>query len=293
MDLRHLKTLLAIAEHKTFAAAAEVIGRTQSAVSLHVKALEADFGAILFDRTTRPPTLTAEGRTLVERSREIVRLYDNLSQDFDEQQIVGTLRLGVVPTCLTGMMPPALASLRAAQQRLNIRVISGPSADLADDVRKGRLDAAMVSEPMELATGLVWRPVAYEPLMVIAPKDAVGKTDRELLETLPYIRFQKRAWAGQMIDLHLRERSIRVLPGMEIDSLEAIAELVAHGLGVSVVPKRHLASDFPPSVRSLPFGDPPLSRAVGLVERSDNDKADLVGALFQELLRIGNTSTIS
>ncbi|MBT6096658.1 MAG: LysR family transcriptional regulator [Rhodospirillaceae bacterium] len=293
MDLRHLKTLLAIAEHRTFVAAADVIGLTQSAVSLHVKALEDELGARLFDRTRRPPALTAEGRTLVERAREIVRLCNGLGEGIHDERLAGTLRLGVVPTCLTGMMPLALASLRAAQPHLGVRVISGPSADLADGVRKGRLDVAMVSEPMDLATGLVWRPVVREPLMVIAPENAPGKTGRELLETLPYIRFQKSAWAGQMIDLHLRDREIRVTADMEIDSLEAISELVAHGLGVSVVPRRQLAPDFPPGVRALPFGDPPLSRAIGLVERVEGEKVGLVNALFQELLRLSDTSSIS
>lgn len=286
MDLRHLKTLLAIAEHRTFAAAADAVNLTQSAVSMHIKALEQELGAVLFDRSTRPPALTAEGRTLTERAREIVRLCDGITDAFDEQQVTGTLQLGVVPTCLSGMMPLALASLRAEQPKLNIRVISGPSADLAESVRKGRLDAALVSEPEDLATGLMWRPLAREPLMVIAPKDADGQTDRDLLEALPYIQFQRHAWAGRQIDRHLRERDIRVKPGMEIDSLEAIAEMVAHGLGVSVVPQRQHAQDFPKRVRTVPFGDPPLYRAIGLVERSGGGKGPLVDALFKELERI-------
>lgn len=293
MDLRHLKTLLAIAQHRTFAAAADDVGLTQSAVSLHVRALEDDLGAQLFDRTRRPPMLTPEGRTLVERAREIVRLCDGLGEGIDDDRLAGTLRLGVVPTCLTGMMPPALASLRAAQPKLGVRVISGPSAELAQGVRKGRLDAAMVSEPMDLAAGLAWRPVTHEPLMVIAPLDAPGNSDRELLETLPYIRFQKSAWAGQMIDLHLRDRGILRPADMEIDSLEAISELVAHGLGVSVVPRRHMAPDFPPGVRALPFGDPPLSRAIGLVEHIDSAKSDLINALFQELFQLGKEQSTS
>lgn len=286
MDLRHLKTLLAIAEHRTFASAADAVNLTQSAVSMHVKALERDLGAVLFDRSTRPPALTAEGRTLTERAREIVRLCDGIADTFDERQLAGTLQLGVVPTCLSGMMPLALASLRAEQPKLNIRVISGPSAELAESVRKGRLDAALVSEPRDLATGLMWRPLAREPLMVIAPKDTKANTDRELLEALPYIQFQRHAWAGRQIDRHLHERDIRVQPGMEIDSLESIAEMVAHGLGVSVVPQRRHARDLPKSVRAVPFGDPPLYRAIGLVERAGGGKGPLVDALFKELERI-------
>ncbi len=66
MDLRHLKTSIAIAEHGSFAAAADAVGLTQSAVSLHVKALEETLHTKLFDRTTRPPRLNDGGRALVE-----------------------------------------------------------------------------------------------------------------------------------------------------------------------------------------------------------------------------------
>ena len=238
MDIRHLKTLIAIAEHRSFAGAAEAIGLTQSAVSLHVKALEAELATRLFDRDTRPPLLNAHGKELVERAREIVGLCDGLTSSFAGGEMAGTLELGAVPTGLSGVLPAALVKLRSSHPDLKIRVTSGLSSELASAVRKGNLDVAMVSEPAELATGLSWHACGREPLMVIAPKGTRGKTDRALLESLPYIHFQRFAWAGRVIDTHLRDRGIRVEQGMEMDSLEAVSMMVSNGLGVSIVPKR-------------------------------------------------------
>jgi len=286
MDIRHLKTLIAIAEHRTFVAAADAIGLTQSAVSLHIKALEENLQTRLFDRTTRPPLLNAHGKALVEQAREIVGLCDGLTDTFISGEMVGILELGAVPTALTGVLPNALVRLRASHPELQIRVTSGLSAELADSVRKGNLDVAVVSEPTQLTAGLSWHAGGREPLMVIAPKGARGKTDKALLESLPFIRFKRFAWAGQLIDSHLRDRGIRIQQGMEIDTLEAVSMMVSSGLGVSIVPKRPIANPFPGEVRSLPFGEPPVYRGIGLLERTANPKSDLVKAFYSVLVEL-------
>lgn len=287
MDLRHLKTLIAIAENGSFAAAGDAIGLTQSAVSLHVKALEEVLDTKLFDRTTRPPRLNTRGRNLVDRARDIVEQCEGLSDLVSGESLAGSLDVGAVPTLLSGILPPALGAIREQHPDLRIRVSSGLSADLVGRVHKGELDAAVVTEPSQVQTGLSWHMYAEEPLLVIAPKGTKGSTDRELLAAGPFIRFQRFAWAGRLIDTHLKDRGIKVHTGMEIDSLEAIALMVAHGLGVSVVPDRAGAS-LPENIERIPFGDPPLGRVVGVVERRDNPKAHLIRALVEILARLAN-----
>lgn len=285
MDIRHLKTLIAISEHRSFAAAAEAISLTQSAVSLHIKALEDLLQIQLFDRSTRPALMNANGKALVEKARDIVRLCNGLTATISDHEISGQLELGAVPTALTGVLANALVSLNKSQPHVLVRVTSGLSAELAEDVRRGHLDVAVVSEPTDLKAGLSWHACGNEPLMVIAPKGTKGTTDKELIESLPFIRFKRFAWAGRLIDDHIRERGIQINPGMEIDSLEAISIMVASGLGVSVVPKRPIIDPFPPGVRVIPFGNPPVQRAIGLVERTQNPKSELVRLLYKEMAK--------
>ena len=282
MDLKHLKTLIAIAENGSFAAAGEAIGLTQSAISLHVKSLEDELETKLFDRTTRPPRLNTRGRNLIDRARTIVEQCEGLSDIATGEALSGSLGIGSVPTLLSGILPPALSAIRGSHPDIRIRVSSGLSADLVGRVHKGELDVAVVTEPSQLQTGLSWHMFAKEPLMVIAPDGTAGETDRELLDAGPFIRFQRYAWAGRLIDTHLKDRGIRVHTGMEIDSLEAIASMVKHGLGVSVVPDR-AAADLPRGIKKVPFGDPPLCRVIGVVERRDNPKIHLIRALVEIL----------
>jgi DNA-binding transcriptional LysR family regulator len=283
LDIRSLKTLIAVADHGSFAAAGSAVGLSQSAVSLQMKGLEDRLGQRLFDRNHRPPLLNAEGRALVIRAREVVRLWEQLTVSFTAEPVAGSLGLGAIPTVISGVLPQALARLRAESPRLKIRLTTGLSHELEQLVDKGRLDAAVVTQPREVAPELCWYPVAREPLVVIAPKGTRGDDDRALLEALPFIRFRRFAWAGQLIDAEIARRAIAVKPEMEIDNLEGVARLVASGLGVSVVPQRRGAEPYPQGTRALPFGDPPVHRILGVLERMDNPRAGLVKTLYGAL----------
>lgn len=278
MDLRHLKTLITIVETGSFAAAADRLHLTQSAISLHVKALEADTGRVLFDRSTRPPTLTPAGRRTLGPAREILGMWQTLSGQ-EPQSPSGRLKLGVVPTALTGFLPPALASLNRLAPELSVSVTSGLSAELVDLIGESQLDAAIVTEPDEIPPGLVWHPLVREPMVVLAPDTLTGDADADLLTQAPFLRFRRFAWAGRLIDRHLSERRLSVETMMELDSLEAIERLVASGLGVAVVPFR-VGVALPHGVRAVPFGRPTVTRSLGLVARSGNDfNATLLEAL--------------
>lgn len=286
MELRHLKTLVAIADHGTFSAAGEVIGLTQSAVSLHVKALEDAFSTPLFDRRTRPPILNAQGRELVENAREILERCAQAKSALTSSKIAGSLELGAVPSSLTGIIPLALVDLKSAHPDLRINVCSGLSDVLSIKVRNGDLDAAVVTEPVNLPSDLRWTPVAREPFVVIAPKGMRGKKDRDLLENQPFIQFSTKTWAGQQIARHLQMRKIKTVNFMDIDSLEAIGLMVSLGLGVSVVPLRCGAKELPYELENVPFGSPQLFRVIGVLERADNPRARLVQALLITLMSV-------
>lgn len=286
MELRQLKTLVAIADFGTFAAAADAIGLTQSAVSLQIKGLEDEIGAEIFDRRHRPPLLNDKGRALVEQARKVLELCEDIARRGDDIPLEGVLAFGSVPTTVASILPPALAMMRERHPKLHIRVTSGLSAELAAATRAGELDAAIVSEPSLLADGLVSRRITREPLLVIAPPDVAGETDKELLEAGSFIQFSRHAWAGKLIDRYLQDRGIQVRRGMEIDSLDAITRMVSFGLGVSVVPLPRTATRMLDNLKWLPFGDPPLHRSLVMIERQASPQAQLVEALTDVLRQV-------
>lgn len=287
MSLRALRTLRAIAQHGSFAKAGEAVGLTQSAVSLQVKALEEEFGAQLFDRSRRLPTLTEAGRIVLARAEEVLALYDRIPEALsDERSLSGRLRVGAIQTALSGPMPDALVDLRRAHPRLRVHVGAGMSAELATRVATGELDAAVTTEPVRPhPPDLIWTELYEDRFWLIAPP-GLGHLDlRTLLADMPFIRFDARAWAGRMIARELRRHALKVQEEMVLDSQEVIIKMVERGLGVAVIPLSDSVLEHS-SLACLPFGEPQMSRRVVLLERQDRPSRRLCSALAQAIIDI-------
>ncbi len=284
INLRELQTFIAIADYGTFVAAGEAIGLTQSAVSLQIKSLETKLDTALFDRSKRPPIINAQGLKLVKRGRDIIQQCEALQAHIKAQTLGGVLRIGVIPTVMSGMLPQTLLKLRQSHPQLEIELISGLSAQLVELVNTSMLDAAIIAEPTQLGSGLSWHAFAEEPLVVIAPQTAKGVLDYEVLTRYPFIQFMPDTYTGQLIQSLLQDRGIQVSSHMNLDSLEAIAKMVTHGLGVSIVPQRIVDQPFPKGVKILPFGNKAINRVLGVVERVTNSKTEFIRALVQVLI---------
>ena len=283
MNLRFLKTLVTISEQPTFSAAGETLGLSHSAISLHIKAVEQQLNTTLVDRSRRPLVLTDRGIAVVEHARRMFDIYDEILSLSSSESLVGSLKVGVVPTAQINLLPPALAQLRAAHPQLRIKLTTGLSAELAQHVRNWEIDVAIVTEPEEPIEGLRTRVVCREPYFVIAPPSGKGETDIELLMSHPFIWFNPKTWAGHQIQHKLNRRKIFVREVIEANSLEAIESLVQHGLGAAIVPKRACAPPFAKDLRVVPFGEPQEARTLAMVERSSNPRARLADALLKQL----------
>ena len=159
MSIRHLRTLLAIAERGSFAAAARDVHLTESAVSMQMKALEAELGVSLFDRTTRPPALTDAARALVPQAADLIAGYERLARrETDDGLVQGHLRLGAVPSVITGILPGAIAALRRRHPGVHVEIAMALSAELVERVERRALDAAIVSELGRVPDGCLWSP---------------------------------------------------------------------------------------------------------------------------------------
>ena len=279
LNPRHLRSLLAIDEHGGFAAAGTALGRSHSAISLHIKALEHELGVDLVDRTVRPPALTPDGEALAEQSRRLLRVMEDIQAAAPGARLAGRLAVGIVPTAMTHLAPPALAELRRTHPDLQLDIRTGLSSELANLVRSGDLDAALVTAPDLPPEGLELRTISEEPLVVIAPEGTDGD-DTAIVTAHPFIWFSRKTWAGQQIERRLLDRGLRVRPAMEIDSLEAIEALVRHGLGVSVVPDRGPM----PGIARVPFGAPQTVRRLVLMTRPRTPRARLIQPLAEALL---------
>ncbi|EOG3621362.1 LysR family transcriptional regulator [Pseudomonas putida] len=281
MSLKALRTLVTIARHGTFARAADLLSLTPSAVSLHIKTLEDELQVPLFDRSRRQVALTEAGQLAVARAESILAAYDELADALASgPSLRGRLRLGAIHTVLARRLPRALVWIKANHPQLHISVASGMSAELARRVEDGELDAAITTEPVSpYPQSLDFTALFEDRFWVIASPELAGYSVPQLLASQPFLRFDKRAWAGRQIEQELRRQHLQVSEQMELDSQEALARMAVMGLGVAIVPMADDDLQRLPPATCLPFGEPQLTRRVVLLEHEKSQRRHLSAVL--------------
>jgi len=286
-SIRVLKNFLAITRHKSVAAAAKEIGLTAAAAGQQVQQLEADLGVELFDRTKRSLSLNHQGRSLIEPIQDIIARYEALGSDF-KSDLSGTIVLGALVSTLMGAFGNALNKIKRSYPGLEVKLIAGLSSNFLDQVLDGTLDAAIVTEsPYALPQHVQWTELYKEPMILIMPTPLSKKGGKTLDQEsdLAFIRFERNTWTGHLVDQTIRANKLNIKEGMELNSVEAIIELVRQGLGYSIVPQlANIAwdSDRQLMIKKLPGKT--IYRKVGLLERKKNGRQNITQAIKQHFL---------
>jgi DNA-binding transcriptional LysR family regulator len=288
-SIRVLKNFLAISRHKSVAAAAREIGLTAAAAGQQLQQLEADIGVELFDRTKRSMTLNHHGRSLVEPIQEIVARYEALGSDF-KSELSGTIVLGALVSTLMGAFGNTLNELKQSYPGLEIKLIAGLSNNFLDQVIEGSLDAAIVTEsPYALPQNVQWTELYSEPMVLIYPvvKNRKNFSTKNTSNDLPFIRFERNTWTGHLVDQTIRANKMVIKESMELNSVEAIIELVRQGLGFAIVPRlANIAWETDKKLHISELAGKTIFRKVGLLERKKHSRQNVTQIIKQHFLSI-------
>ena len=289
MNIRQFRTVVTFLKQQSFASTGDRIGLSPSAVSIQMLRLEQELGIKIFNRATRPPTLTVEGIAIAKIAQEILELEDRIRRVAKGIDIAKSITIGFVPTTLTRILPRVITYLRDVFPDLQINIKSGLSGELAAAVLRREIDYALITAPSMQMPELVVTEIAREPLFIVGPQALKHiNSAAELITALPFIAFNKRAWLGQKIAADLQIQAIYPNDGMEIDSLDTIEQLVSQGFGVSVIPQRLLSPPLTEHLKCLPFGNPSASRVLSLIEHVGLPATDLEKTVRNVFQTLGN-----
>ena len=147
-----LRVFVLIAEGRSFTRAAELVGRTQSAVSMQLKRLEETLGQAVLQRSKGGSVeLTSHGEYLLGRARQILSLNDEVFGTFRAPAIAGTVRLGTPDDYAFSYLPPVLKRFAETHPSVQVDVLCAPSNELVEHLKGGELDLSLVSEGNEPA----------------------------------------------------------------------------------------------------------------------------------------------
>jgi len=286
MDTRQLETLLAIEQQGGFAAAAQVVNLTASAVSQQVTALEAEVGAELFDRSHRPPSLTAKGIEMVRSARAILNIVSETKASVTAGRVRGTMSFGTLRTYSSSVVPAALAAMRLKYPDLSFRLRVGKSEELMNNVASGQLDAALVADHVTVPSTLRWTPVIEEPLVVLMPTGYGHLSLEDAVRDVRFIRYRTQVPLSRQIDTEMARLGVSPQQIASVNTMSAVVGCVRAGLGFAVVPQIAVKDMMPDSLDWFAFGAPPITRELGVVQRFSSRQEEITQALIDTLTDI-------
>ena len=254
IDTLILKTFVAVAETSSFSRAAEIGGRSQSAVSLQIKKLEEGLKAPLFTRTSREVKLTEQGEIFLGYAHRMIELQWEAFSRLTEPEVRGEITFGVPEDFATHYLPDILAGFTRHHPHVQLHVVCDLTLNLLRDFQKGRLDIALLKRDPERVKGgtRVWR----EPLVWAAASHYQLKNPIPLVVSPQPCIYRARAIAA--LDRVRRPWQI----AYSSPSLAGTIAAVKGGLGVTVLP-----------ANMIPEGIVPVKSAVRLPKLADSEVA--------------------
>jgi DNA-binding transcriptional LysR family regulator len=274
LDLDQLQTFIMIADTGSFTKAADEVHRTQSAVSMQMRRLEERIGKPLFERDGRLNKLSAEGERLLSYARRMLHLNRETLAAFDDARLEGMLRIGTPDDYADRFLPEIMARFTRTNPKVELTVICEPTPGLAEHIKRGNLDLALVTHSEERGQSEV---VRREPLLWVS--SANHATHEQ--EVLPMAFGRPTCiWRRAACDvLDEMNREYRIL--FTSFSATVIAAAVLSGLAISVLPECALR----PGMRVLGeadgFGALPDCK-IGIM-RGHTMRPDLVNALVRHI----------
>jgi LysR family hydrogen peroxide-inducible transcriptional activator len=295
MTLTELRYIVAVARERHFGRAAEKCFVSQPTLSVAVKKLEDELGIALFERNSGDVTVTPLGARVVEQAQRVLEETAAIKQiaAAGKDQLATPLRVGAIYTIGPYLFPQLIPAVHKAAPKMPLLLQENYTARLGALLKTGDVDVVILSLPYADG-GIVTQALYDEPFRVVLPADHAWRTkktipaDQLCHETLLLLGagncfrdqvMQTCARAGKAKSSHIQQ-------ALEGSSLETIRQMVASGIGVTVLPStaaesRSAAS---PLIVTRPFSSPAPSRRIALAWRSSFPRPAAVEALRLAIL---------
>ena len=295
MTLTELRYIVAVARERHFGRAAETCFVSQPTLSVAVKKLEDELGVTLFERGPGEVSVTPAGRRIIEQAQRVLEEASRIRElaAAGKDPLAGPLRLGAIYTIGPYLLPKLIPILRRTAPAMQLLIQENFTHRLSEELRSGEVDVILVALPFD-APGVMTRPVYDEPFMVAVPKGHPWEnrkrvTSEELTSESLLLLGEGHCFRDQVLDIchtvRSRERS-SLARTVEGGSLETIRQMVAGGVGVTVLPATSTATSGGASdlIRILPFARPVPTRRVGLAWRRSFPRPEAIEALRKAVL---------
>jgi DNA-binding transcriptional LysR family regulator len=289
MELRQLRTFVAVAELRHFARAASLCNLSQPAVSHQIALLEQEVGARLLNRAARRVSLTVAGEVFLEEARRILGAVDRAHERMQEvaRGAVGRIRLGATATPGLYLLPPLLAAYRADHGSYDLRFEVRPVHAIAERVARNDLDMAIVAGTLPTAE-LQSRALATDELVMIAPPDSPLARSRivrpKQLGAETWLLREEGSDTRRQLSSWWHRHRLAPARTMTFDGPDAVKRAVMGGLGIAMVSRLTVAEELAGRrLATLPLKTALPTREVSVVDHPQKHHGAACRAMLQLL----------
>ncbi len=288
MNLRDLKYLVAVAEHRHFGRAADACFVSQPTLSTQLKKLEEELGVTLIERTNRQVLLTPVGERVVAQAQRVLREANQLATIAEEyaDPFGGDFRLGVIPTVAPYLLPKILGPIRKNLPTLKIQLTEGQTAVITRLLREGDLDAVILALPIE-EDNVVERRLYTEPFYLAVSKShpLAGRktvTVDDLDEQQVLLLEDGHCLRDQALEVCNSHNAVENT-NFRATSLETLRQMVMADVGITLMPKLAIPAKTAAAIRYVPFRGEIPHRDIGLCWRKSSPREPLLEKLADVL----------
>ena len=293
MTLTELQYIVALARERHFKRAADRVLVTQPALSLAVKKLEQELGVAIFERRTPHISVTPLGEQIVQQAQQVLEAAAQIKAlaSQGENQLRGVLRLGVIATVGPYVLPLLIPVLHKLAPDMPLEIEENLTAPLSLMLKNGQLDAVILALPFE-EPGVMTQPLYREPFRVVVPVTHAWARRKGLLHA-GQLKGEKILLpaAGHCFRRQVLEACPEVSraerEGVQGNSLETLRQMVASGLGITVLPCSALTPKHQNKrLVSLKFAEPVPERTIGLAWRKGFSRPVALRSLIEAVQKV-------
>ena len=291
MNLRDLRYLVAVAEHRHFGRAAEACFVSQPTLSTQLKKLEETLGVTLIERTNRQVMLTDAGEQIVGQAQRVLFEVNTLTAMAEQHAdpLGGEFKLGVIPTLAPYLLPKILSPIARAFPNLQLQLTEAQTGPLTGMLKQGDLDAILLALPLN-EENLHEYHLFDEPFLFAVPaghdkasRKSVSVKDLDGEQVL--LLEDGHCLRDQALDVCQSHRATENA-NFRATSIETLRQMVAAGVGTTLIPELAVPSSKnskQAKVKYLSFSGEVPHRKVGLCWRESSTRTELLVELAQKL----------
>ena len=285
MTLTQLKYTLAVAEEGNFTLAAEKCFVTQPTLSMQVQKLEEELGIQLFNRKSKPITLTAVGEKIIAQGKVILEEAKRMSDVVATEKgiVEGSFRLGIIPTVMPTLLPLFLNTFIKKYPKVNLKIEELNTASIIEELTLGKLDAGIAATPLDHPQ-LIEKPLYYEPFVGYIPKQhtlsALDKLEVEDLEKMDVLVLEDgHCFREHVLKLCQATRGSKSFD-LKSGSFETLIQLANEGMGMTLLPYLHTRVLSKHGNENLKyFNTPEPAREISMIQSKNLLKLPIIEAL--------------